>query len=123
MKSSKRWLVSCLQSGDDNLLEKREEALAEDRNQGVRRYLLQPDSATEDSEVDDDEASESSDDEGGDEVPLSDSDSDADVETLPAQPISSKKQPAALVSSLPLLRRHPVTAKEKLLQQLQQEVL
>ena len=126
MKTSKSWLVSCLQSGDENLLERREEALAEDRNQGVRRYLLQPDSGGEESDLDD-EASESAEDNDNDdskEIPLSDSDSEAGDDTpVPVLITSDKKQSARLVSSLPLLRRHPLTAKDKLKQQLQQEVL
>ena len=116
MKVSKHWLVNCLQSGDENLLERREEALAEDRNQVVRKYLLQPDSASDDSDFDFEEASETAADYPK-EVPLSDSDSEAEDTPKPSPP-SDKKHPI-----IPHLRRQPVSAKERLLQQLQQEVL
>lgn len=117
MKVSKHWLVNCLQSGDENLLERREEALAEDRNQVVRKYLLQPDSASDDSDFDVEEASETAADNPTAEVPLSDSDSEAEDTPKPSPP-SDKKHPI-----IPHLRRQPVSAKERLLQQLQQEVL
>ena len=118
MRLSKQWLRDCLRFDDEDLQSRRRDALAEDRNQGVRRYLDQPDSAS-DATDDGEESSDDSVEETRDEVPLSDS-SDSEVEEKaphPPQPLEA--QPMV---RFPLLRKHPVTAKDRLRQQLRQEV-
>jgi hypothetical protein len=136
MRMSKKWLLHnrLTQCDDEEYMSRQEEALSEDRNRGVKTYLHinTSDSDESESESESEVQLDNIEKVEGD-VDLSDSDEDSndDVGDEPIVtgrlPPSSSRSPSLPLIKIgkrqPVLHRLPMTAKGRLLQQLQQTVL